>query len=412
MGHVDGLISERLGGNEFGKTETIYKFERIKRAKARAVANHPGLELIDMGVGEDDFTADSSVIDTLRREAGTAENRRYADNGIPEFRAAAARYMERVFGVTGLDPERSFLHGIGSKSLLAMLPACFINPGDVLLTAVPCYPVSSSWTRYLGGEAHALPLREENGFLPDFDAVPAGILERAKLLYLNYPNNPTGAVASPEFFARVVGFARRNGIFVIHDAAYAALTYGETRPLSFLSVPGAIDVGVEVHSLSKAFSMTGWRMGFVCGNEKAVAACACVKDNTDAGQFRAIQKAGITALDHPEIISRTVERYSRRFDLLAPALRSLGFSAAKPGGSFYCYVKAPTGTLSGVRFTDAAEATDYILENALVSTVPWDDAGHYLRFSVTFDGPTPEAERATVAEMARRIAALGLTFDA
>ena len=149
MGHVDSLIAERLGGSNFGKTETIYKFERIKRAKARAVANRPGLDLIDMGVGEDDCTADSSVIDTLRREAGTAENRRYADNGIPEFRVAAARYMERVFGVTGLDPERAFLHGIGSKSLLAMLPACFINPGDVLLSAVPCYPVSSSWTRYL-----------------------------------------------------------------------------------------------------------------------------------------------------------------------------------------------------------------------------------------------------------------------
>ena len=365
-----------------------------------------------MGVGEDDFTADPLVIGALREEAGKSENRRYADNGIPEFRQCAARYMARVFGVAALDPERHILHGIGSKSLLAMIPACFINPGDVLLTAVPCYPVASSWTRFLGGEVYALPLREENGFLPDFGAIPPDILNRAKLLYLNYPNNPTGAVASPDFFARVVDFARRNGVFVVHDAAYAALTYGETKPLSFLSAPGAMDVGVEVHSLSKAFSMTGWRMGFVCGNEKAVAACACVKDNTDAGQFRAIQKAAIAALDHPELTSRTVARYARRFDLLVPALRSLGFAAARPGGSFYCYVRAPTGTRSGIRFADAAEAADYILENALVSTVPWDDAGPYLRFSVTFDGPTPEAERATVDEMVRRLKGLGLTFDA
>ncbi len=309
----DDKISERLGGMNFGKSTVIYKFELIKRAKAAAKLAHPDMNLIDMGVGEPDWPADGLVVKALAEEAGKPENRWYADNGIPEFQEAAADYLSRVYGLSGLIPSEHIVHGIGSKPVLAMLPICFINPGDILLTTVPGYPVTATYTKYLGGEVFNLPLLESNSFLPDLDSVPSHILKKAKLLYINYPNNPTGAVATMEFFNKVVEFAKTNNIIVINDSAYGALTYDGYKPLSFLSAEGAMEVGLEVHSLSKAFNMTGWRIGFICGNSKAVKAYATVKDNTDSGQFRAIQKAGIQALRQIEITVRTVEKYSRRF---------------------------------------------------------------------------------------------------
>ena len=327
------------------------------RSKAAAKLAHPDIKLIDMGVGEPDWPADSLVVKALSEEAGKPENRWYADNGIPEFQEAAARYLEKVYGLKGLVPSENIVHGIGSKPVLAMLPVCFINPGDVLLITVPGYPVMATYTKYLGGEVYNLPLLESNSFLPDLDNIPAPVLKKAKLLYLNYPNNPTGAVADIKFFDKVVAFAKANNVIVVHDTAYGALTYDGFKPLSFLSADGAMDVGIEVHSLSKAFNMTGWRIGFVCGNKKAVSAYATVKDNTDSGQFRAIQKAGIAALNHTEITERTVEKYSRRFDLLVNALIEAGFNAKKPLGSFYCYVKAPAGTEDGKTFNSASEVS-------------------------------------------------------
>jgi len=403
-------ISERLGGKSFGKSTAIYKFELIKRAKAAAKLAHPDIPLIDMGVGEPDWPADSLVVKALSEEAGKPENRWYADNGIPEFQETAARYLEKVYGLKGLTPSENIVHGIGSKPVLAMLPICFINPGDTLLITVPGYPVMATYTKYLGGEVHNLPLLESNSFLPDLDNIPAPVLKKARLLYLNYPNNPTGAVADIKFFDKVVSFARTNNIVVVHDAAYSALTYDGYKPLSFLSADGAMDVGIEVHSLSKAFNMTGWRIGFVCGNKKAVSAYATVKDNTDSGQFRAIQKAAIQALNHTEITDRTVAKYSRRFDLLVDALKNAGFNAKKPLGSFNCYVKAPVGTEDGLTFNSASEVSEFLIREAQISTVPWDDADHYLRFSVTFEAETDEKEKAVIDELVRRLKKLKLTF--
>ena len=406
----ENMISERLGGKSFGKSTAIYKFELIKRAKAAAKLAHPDIKLIDMGVGEPDWPADSIVVNALAEEAGKPENRWYADNGIPEFQEAAARYLEKVYGLKGIVPSENIVHGIGSKPVLAMLPICFINPGDILLITVPGYPVMATYTKYLGGEVYNLPLLESNSFLPDLDSVPLKILKKAKLLYINYPNNPTGAVATREFFEKVVAFAKFNNVVVVHDTAYGALTYDGYKPLSFLSAPGAMDVGIEVHSLSKAFNMTGWRIGFVCGNKKAVSAYATVKDNTDSGQFRAIQKAGIQALNNIEITERTVAKYSRRFDLLVDALKETGFNAKKPSGSFYCYVKAPVGTEDGKMFNSAAEVSEFLIREAQISTVPWDDAGHYLRFSVTFEAGSEQEEKEVVDEMKRRIKKLNLKF--
>ncbi|MCX6302571.1 MAG: LL-diaminopimelate aminotransferase [Bacteroidia bacterium] len=406
----DDKISERLGGINFGKSTDIYKFELIKRAKAAAKLAHPEISLIDMGVGEPDWPADDVVVKALAEEAGKPENRWYADNGIPEFQEAAAQYLEKVYGLSGLVPSENIVHGIGSKPVLAILPICFINPGDILLTTVPGYPVSGTYTKYLGGEVFNLPLLESNSFLPDLASIPPAILKKAKLMYINYPNNPTGAVANREFFKNVVDFALKNGIIVIHDAAYAALTYDGYEPLSFLSVDGSMEVGLEVHSLSKAFNMTGWRIGFVCGNNKAVKAYATVKDNTDSGQFRAIQKAGIQALRNTDITDRTVEKYSRRFELLVNALKEVGFDAKKPKGSFYCYVKAPSGTDDGKVFNTASEFSEFLITESLISTVPWDDAGKYVRFSVTFEAESIQKENDVLFDMKERMKKLKLIF--
>jgi LL-diaminopimelate aminotransferase len=406
----DDKISERLGGINFGKSTAIYKFELIKRAKAAAKLAHPGVSLIDMGVGEPDWPADSMVVKSLADEAGKPENRWYADNGIPEFQEAATQYLEKVYGLSGIIPSEHIVHGIGSKPVLAMLPICFINPGDILLTTVPGYPVTATYTKYLGGEVFNLPLLESNAFLPDLEAIPQSILKKAKLLYLNYPNNPTGAVANSEFFRKVVDFAGKNNIVVIHDAAYSALTYDGYKPLSFLSVEGAMDIGLEVHSLSKAFNMTGWRIGFVCGNSKAVKAYATVKDNTDSGQFRAIQRAGIQALRHPEITDKTISKYSRRFNMLVEALNETGFAAIKPKGAFYCYVKAPSGTENGKIFNSASEFSEFLIHESLISTVPWDDAGKYIRFSVTFEAESVQQETEVINEMKERMKKLKLKF--
>lgn len=410
MGFIDKKISERLGGSSFGKDAGTYKFAVIKEAKARAMNSNPCTPLIDMGVGEPDISAEPEIVDVLYREAGKAENRFYSDNGTQEFYEAAAAYLQKVYGINHVDPAKNILHGIGSKPILAMLPACFINPGDITLSTVPGYPVISIWTKYLGGEVHNLLLQEENNFYPDLTSIPKTILEKAKLLYINYPNNPTGQTATREFYEQVIEFAYKYKIIVVSDAAYAALTYDGEKPLSFLSIEGAMDVGVEIHSLSKAFNMTGWRMAFIAGNSKVISVYGTVKDNTDSGQFRAIQKAGIYAMNYPEITRDICSKYSRRFDLLVNALNELGFNAKKPKGTFYCYVKCPKGTDKGIIFKNAEETAKYFVENALISVVPWDDAGAYLRFSVTFEADSEEEENRIINEMKNRLSSLKLFF--
>ena len=323
--YIQQLFADRIGGSQFGLKDEIYKFEKIKRAKREAVKKNPGKTLIDLGVGEPDAMADERVVRKLAEEAKRAENRFYADNGILEFQQAAATYMKEVFGVDDLNPETEINHVIGSKSALAMLPTAFINPGDMTIMPTPNYPILGTHTKYLGGDVVHLPLLEENSFLPRLDSLSHHVLKKSKLLYLNYPNNPTGALANKEFFEEVVHFAKKHELIVVHDAAYAALVFDDEKPLSFLSVPGAKEVGIELHSLSKSFNMTGWRIGFIAGNEKLVSAFGAVKDNCDSGQFIPIQKAASYALSHPEITERTAEKYSRRHATLAAILREGGF---------------------------------------------------------------------------------------
>ncbi len=401
-------FADRIGGAAYGKGSAIYKFEKIKRAKRRALAESPGRRLLDFGIGENDRMAAETVRRRMAEEIHRPENRGYADNGIAEFKAAAARFMSREYGVT-LDPATQVNHCIGSKTALAMLPACFINPGDVTLMTVPGYPVAGTHTRYLGGDVFTLPLRAENDFYPDFDAIPAEILQRAKLLVLNYPNSPTGQVATRSFYESVIALAREHRLVVIQDAAHLALTF-RGEPLSFLSVPGAMEVGVEVHSLSKGFDMIGWRIGWVCGHPLIVRAFGDVKDNSDSGQFIAIQKAAAAALDEPSIPRDVRSRYERRLQKLVATLRPFGFDATMPGGTYFLYVKAPTKTERGEFFGDAEAASQYLIERCSIVTVPWDDAGSYLRFSVTYEAETEEAEDELMRELSERLQQAGLQF--
>ncbi len=402
------LFAQRIGGPQYGKGTAIYKFEKIKRAKRRALAEHPERELLDFGIGENDEMAPELVRRVMAQEINRPENRGYADNGIQEFKDAAARFMRRHYGVE-LDPQREVNHSIGSKPALAMLPAVFINPGDVTLMTVPGYPVAGTHTRYYGGEVYPLPLREENDFFPDLDSIPEDVLRRAKLLVLNYPNSPTGRVATREFYQRVIDFAHRHQVVVVQDAAHLVLTY-EGQPLSFLAVPGAKEVGVEVHSLSKGFHMIGWRIGWVCGHERLVRAFADVKDNTDSGQFIAIQKAAIAALDAEQIPRQVRAKYRRRLEKLVQVLQECGFRCRMPGGTYFLYTRAPRGVAGGPQFANAEEASQYLITEHSICTVPWDDAGPYLRFSVTYEAPTLEEEDRLMQELQSRLEQARLEF--
>jgi LL-diaminopimelate aminotransferase len=411
--YIQNLFAERIGGRQYGKSTAIYKFEKIKRAKRAAMAAHPGTEIIDLGVGEPDEMAFPEVVKTLCAEARKPENRGYADNGDTVLKQAAARYLERVCGVPGINPETEVLHSIGSKAALSLLPATLINPGDYVLMTTPGYPVFGTHAKYYGGLVHNLPLTEENAFLPDLGSIPRAVLERAKVLVLNYPNNPTGASATPEFFARVVAFAKEHNLVVIHDAAYAALVF-EGKPLSFLAAPGAKEVGLELHSASKTFNMTGWRCGFVAGNELLVKAYGDVKDNSDSGQFLAIQHAAAHGFDHPEITEQIAAKYSRRMSGLVEVLGRAGFKARKPKGSFFLYVKAPRAVVkpdgTALEFENAEEVSQWLITEQLISTVPWDEAGAYLRFSVTFVAKNRTEEKRILAEIEQRLGTVRWEF--
>lgn len=409
--YLQELFAQRIGGAQYGKGTAVYKFEQIKRAKRAALAANPGKELIDMGVGEPDEPAPRACIDALYEAAKDPANRGYADNGGDRFRNAAAKWMKDVVGVE-LDAQRHLCHSIGSKAALSILPACFINPGDVALMTTPGYPVFGTHARYYGGEVYNLPLRRENAFLPDLREIPPEVLRRAKTLVINYPNNPTGASATTEFFHDVVAFARRHRLVVIHDAAYAALVF-EGRPTSILSVPGAMDCCLELHSMSKTFNMTGWRLGFVAGNELLVRAYADVKDNTDSGQFLAIQAACAHALEHPEYTRAIAAKYSRRMDKLVRVLRKHGFDAEKPRGSFFLYVPAPRQAVRRgdvTAFETAQAFSNWLITDRLISTVPWDDVGRFVRFSVTFTAPGEAEEDRVVGEIDRRLGEVEFVF--
>lgn len=401
------LFADRIGGINYGKSNEIYKFEKIKRAKRKALADYPDRKLIDFGIGENDAMAAPLVREKLAEEANQPVNRGYADNGIAAYKEAVSRFMLRRFGVQ-LDAEKEINHCIGSKTALAMLPACFINPGDVTLMTVPGYPVAGTHTKYYGGTVHPLPLRAENDFYPDFGSISDDLWQRVKLLVLNYPNSPTGKAASVDFYKQVIDLAKKHEFVVVQDAAHIMLSYND-KPLSFLSVPGAKDVGVEVHSMSKGFDMIGWRIGWVCGNAKVVNAFADVKDNCDSGQFMAIQKAAAAALDNDSIADAVRQKYHRRLTKLVTMLQSVGFDCKMPGGTYFLYTRSPKAAGNTV-FESSEQASQMLITEQSIVTVPWNEAGPFLRFSVTYEAPDEAAEDALMTEAAKRLKSMDLKF--
>lgn len=358
-----------------------YLFAEIDRKKREAIAR--GVDIIDLGVGDPDIPTPSQVVQKLIEAAAKPANHRYPSSaGMLEFRQAVARWYRQRFNVA-LDPEKEVVSLIGSKEGIAHMAVGFVDPGDLVLIASPCYPVYPIGTSFCGGKSYFLPLRKENRFLPDLDAVPAPVAKQAKLLWINYPNNPTGAVAEKEFFAKVVDFARRHNVIVCHDAAYTEMGFDGYRPMSFLEVEGAKEVGIEFHSLSKTFNMTGWRIGMAVGHPELVSGLAQVKSNVDSGIFQAIQEAGIEALRlGEEIIEPSRRVFQERRDILVCGLQAAGLESEKPRATFYVWVSVPKGMTS-------AGFTAKLLDEAGIITTPGNGFGEagegYVRFTLCVD---------------------------
>ena len=364
-----------------------YLFVGISRKKAEKKAK--GIQVIDFGIGDPDIPTPGPIIDTLREAAMDTPNHRYPETeGLPSFRAAAADWYQRRFGIS-LDPEKEVLSLIGAKEGIGHAALCFVDPGDTVLVPDPGYPVYSVGTWFAGGECHWMPLLEENGWLPDLDAIPADVAESARVMWINYPNNPTGAIANLDYFAKVVDFAKANDILVMHDACYTEVAYDGHRPVSFLQVPGAMDIALEFHSLSKSYNMTGWRLGVAVGNAELVDALMVVKSNLDSGVPQAIQAMGIDALNGPiDSVDGRNAVYQRRRDLVVEALQRIGLHVDPPRASLYVWARIPDGYTS-------AELTEMLLEERDIVVTPGSGYGQYgegyIRLSLTI--PDSELER-------------------
>ena len=358
-----------------------YLFAEIDRRKRAALTR--GVDLIDLGVGDPDIPTPSKIVEKLMEVASKPINHRYPNSaGLLEFRQTVADWYQRRFGVK-LDPINEVVSLIGSKEGIANMAVAFVDPGELVLVASPCYPVYHIGTLFNGGRNYFLPLKKENHFLPDLDAIPVEVARQAKMLWINYPNNPTAAVAEEDFFIRVVDFAHRHNIIVCHDAAYTEMGFDGYRPMSLLQVEGAREVGIEFHSLSKTFNMTGWRIGMAVGNKELVSGLAQVKSNVDSGIFQAVQEAGIEALRlGDEVVEPSRKVYQERRDILVSGLRATGFECEKPRATFYVWVFVPKGLTS-------AELTTKLLDEAGVVTTPGNGFGEagegYVRFTLCVD---------------------------
>ncbi len=351
------------------KTIPPYLFAGIEKKIEEAKAK--GEDIISLGIGDPDIPTPDFIIDEIKRQLTVTENHQYPSSvGMLAYRAAVAGYYQNRFGVE-IDAKTEVCSLIGSKEGIANINYCFVNPGDINLVPNPFYPVYDTATMLAGGKSYYLPLLAENGFLPDFDIIPAEIAAKAKILWLNYPNNPTGAVANLDFFAKAVAFAKRYNLLICHDTAYADMTYDGYVAPSIFQIPGAKDVAIEFGSCSKPFNMTGWRIGFVVGNAEAVETLARYKSNVDSGAFQAVQYAGIAGLlNYKPVVEASQQVYAARRDILVGGLNDMGWSLKFPLGTFYVWAPVPKG------FTSASFA-EYVLEKAGVIITPGSGYGEY-----------------------------------
>lgn len=371
-----------------------YLFAAIDEVKQKALAR--GMDIINLGIGDPDLPTPAPIVERLKQAAADPKNHQYPSyEGLLSFRQAVAAWYKGRFGML-LDPVSEVLTLIGSKEGIGHIPLAFVDPGDVVLVPSPGYPVYPVATGFAGGVAHLMPLVKQNGFLPDLQAVPKDVAKKAKLMFLNSPNNPTSVVMSRDYFKQVVAFAHQHRIIVCHDAAYSEIFYDGRRPASFLEVDGARDVGIEFHSLSKTFNMTGWRIGFAVGNRQVLAALGRVKSNLDSGVFQAVQEAGIAALQLDDTVTDGLRKiYQERRDVLVPGLKKLGLAVDPPRATFYLWVPVPKGYTS-------ASFTSHLLEKAGLLTTPGNGFGQagegYIRMTVT----TPKERLAEAVERIRK----------
>lgn len=346
-----------------------YLFARIE--KKIEEARERGVDIISLGIGDPDMPTPAHVIEKLVEQAHNPENHRYPTSvGMLSFRQAVADWYRNLYGVD-LDPRREVVTLIGSKEGIAHISFCYVDPGDINLVPDPGYPVYNIGTLLAGGESYFMPLTAANGFLPDLRDIPSDVARRAKLMFINYPNNPTGAVADLKFFQEVVEFAKNYDLIVCHDAAYSEITYDGYRAPSFLQAPGAKDVGIEFNSVSKPYNMTGWRLGWACGRADVIEALGRLKSNIDSGVFQAVQYAGIAALTGPQEGLDEVRRiYQERRDIIVDGLNSLGWQLEKPKATFYVWAPVPRGYTS-------AEFAEMVLEKAGVIITPGNGYGSY-----------------------------------
>ncbi len=358
-----------------------YLFIEIDRKKREAIA--AGMDVINLGVGDPDQPTPEFIRDRMKTAVDDPRNHRYPfDEGVPEFRQQAATFMEQRFG-TPVDWQSELITLIGSKEGIGHLPVAVVNPGDPVLVPQPGYPVYQAASILAGGEPVHMPLTEDNGWLPDLSAIPTDVAKRASLMFLNYPNNPTAACATIEFFTEAVEFAKSHDIVIAQDEAYSEL-YFDQRPISILQAPGAKDVAIEFHSLSKTFNMTGWRIGWAVGNPDIVSALAKVKGNMDSGQFNAIQQAGqeaLTHVDHVEV-KGFLDVYRERRDVLVDGLSKIGFGVNKPEATFYVWSRCPNGLKSMDVATRALEEASVVL----IPGIGFGEPGEgYVRAALTVD---------------------------
>jgi LL-diaminopimelate aminotransferase len=358
-----------------------YLFAEIDKVKDEM--RRQGVDLISLGIGDPDIPTPPHIVKALQVAAAKASNHQYAPyEGTQAFREAVSAWYRRRFGVT-LDPATEVMSLIGSKEGIGHLPLAFLNPGDVVLVPDPGYPVYHAGTLFAGGESVTMPLHASNGFLPDLQKITPEQARRAKIMFINYPNNPTAAVAPKGFFQEVVEFAHRHHIIVCHDAAYSEVAFDGYRPLSFLEVDGACEVGIEMHSLSKTYNMTGWRIGFAVGNAQILAGLATIKTNLDSGVFMAVQDAAIAALTGPDdCVEEMRSIYQRRQDIAVSGLKEIGLHAERPRATFYLWLPVPP------KYTSSELTTRMIREAGVVPT-PGIGFGAYgegfIRLSLTVD---------------------------
>ena len=357
--------------SEAKRMQTIppYLFYRIEQKIAEAKEN--GVDIISLGIGDPDRPTPDFIIEEMKRAIYMEENHQYPSSaGMLSYRQAVADWYKDRFNVD-IDAKTEVCALIGSKEGIANINYCYINPGDISLIPDPAYPVYSTATKLAGGEPYYLPLLEEKNFIPDLDSIPADILDKARMLWLNYPNNPTGAIAGLDFFEKAVYLAKKHDFLICHDHAYSEMTYDGYIAPSFLEIPGAKDVAIEFGSCSKPFNMTGWRIGFVAGNADAVKTLTTYKSNVDSGAFQAVQYAAIAGLKHPaDVVEELKEIYAARRDILVGGLNSMGWDLPMPQATFYVWAPVPSG------YTSASFA-EYILEKAGVIITPGNGYGEY-----------------------------------